>query len=109
MQLDSMEKNDLIFCLLGLNELEKKVILFLFHYPNSKITDIADSVRRHRSSIQKTVSQLINKGLVTRRSVNLRRGYRYIYTPTPKKTIKKSLIRDVNMWSELVKEKIEEW
>ncbi|MEA1992827.1 MAG: helix-turn-helix domain-containing protein [Euryarchaeota archaeon] len=109
MQLDSLEKNELIFCLLGLNGLEGKVFLFLFKNPSSKVTEIAESVHRHRSSIQKTVSQLIDKGLITRKSVNLRRGYQYVYHPIPKKEIKKSLMRDVERWSQLIKERITKW
>lgn len=109
MQLDSMEKNDLISCLLGLNELEKKVLLFLFETPSSSIIEISLSVDRHRSSVQKIVGQLIDKGLLMRKTVTLRRGYNFIYDPIPKEKIKKTLLEDIDRWSELVKERIERW
>jgi len=109
MQLNSLNKNELIFCLLGLNELEGRVLLFLLQNPNAKIMEISKSLSRHRTSIQKTVNQLINKGLIMRKSVNLRRGYNFIYYSIPKQKIKRNLLEDVDTWSELVKEKIKEW
>jgi len=57
MQLDSLDRDELIRCLLGLNELEGKVLLFLLKNPNSKVIEISGSLGKHRTSIQKTLSQ----------------------------------------------------
>lgn len=109
MQLDSLNKNELICCLLGLNELEGKVFLFLLQNPNSRIVKISGSLGKHRTSVQKTVTQLINRGMIMRKTVNLRRGYNFIYYPISKEKIKDSLLKDVEIWSDLVKERIMEW
>ncbi len=109
MQLDSLSRDELVFCLLGLNELEGKVLLFLLKNPNSKVREISESLGRHRTSIQKTLTQLINRGLIMRKPVNLRRGYNFVYTSISREKIKKNLIRDVDTWSEMVKKRIMEW
>jgi len=109
MQLDSLSKDELIFCLLGLNELEGKVLLFLLQNPNSKVTEISGSLGKHRTSIQKTLTQLINTGVIMRKAVNLRRGYNFVYSPISKERIKDNLIKSVETWSDLVKDRIMEW
>ncbi|MCK4247891.1 MAG: hypothetical protein KAV48_01735 [Methanomicrobia archaeon] len=109
MQLDSLNKNELILCLLGLNELEGKVLLFLLKNPNSRVVDISESLGKHRTSVQKTLSQLINRGLIMRKAINLRRGYNFVYYPISKEKIKENLLKDVETWSELVKGRIMEW
>ncbi len=109
MQLDTLEENELVFCLLGLNDLEKDIFLFLLRHPESTVIEIADAVDKHRSSVQKSVGQLMDKGLIMRKSVNLRRGYNFVYYPIPKKRIKENLLQDIEMWSKLVKERVREW
>jgi len=109
MQLDSLNKNELILCLLGLNELEGKVLLFLLKNPNSRVIEVSESLGKHRTSVQKTLSQLINRGVIMRKAVNMRRGYNFVYYSISKEKIKESLLKDVETWSDLVKGRIMEW
>jgi len=39
----------------------------------------------------------------------MRRGYNFVYYSISKEKIKENLLKDVETWSELVKERIMEW
>jgi predicted transcriptional regulator len=106
LQIDRMDEDRLLACLLSLNDLESTVLLYLFSHPDSTTKEIAKAVERHRSTVQKALEQLLSQGLALRRAYSLQRGYAYTYSAISKNELKKAIIRDAREWCKLIEEKL---
>ncbi len=106
LQMDRMDEDRLLQCLLSLNELESTVLFYLFSHPDSTAKEIANAVERHRSTVQKALEQLLSQGLALRESNSLPRGYTYKYSAISKKKLKKAIVEDVKEWCRMVEEKL---
>ncbi|MBU7029376.1 MAG: MarR family transcriptional regulator [Theionarchaea archaeon] len=106
LQIDKMDEDRLLACLLSLNELESTVLFYLFSHPGSTTKEIAQAVDRHRSTVQKALEQLLSQGLTLRKANSLSRGYAYAYAAISKKELKKSIVEDVKEWCKIIEEKL---
>lgn len=106
LQMDKMDEDRLLQCLLSLNELESTVLFYLFSHPDSTAKEIAKAVERHRSTVQKALEQLLSQGLALREASSLQRGYTYKYSAISKKELKKAIVKDVKEWCRMVEEKL---
>jgi predicted transcriptional regulator len=105
LQIDEMDEDQLLTCLLSLNSLESTILLYLFSHPHSTIKQIAQAVNRHRSTVQKALEQLMNQGLALRQANSLPRGYAYTYTAISKQELKKTIVQDIKEWSQMIEKK----
>ena len=106
LQIDRMDEDRLLSCLLSLNDLESTVLFYLFSHPHSTTREIAEAVKRHRSTIQKALEQLLSQGLAVRRAHSLSRGYAYTYSAISKNELKKTIVEDVKEWCGIIEEKL---
>ncbi len=106
LQIDKMDEDRLLVCLLSLNELESTVLFYLFSHPHRTTKEIAEAVKRHRSTVQKALEQLLSQGLALRKASSLSRGYAYTYAAISKKELKKTIVEDVKEWCRLIEEKL---
>ncbi len=106
LQIDRMDEDQLLTCLLSLNDLESTVLLYLFSKPGSTTKEIAKAVKRHRSTVQKALEQLLSQGLALRRANSLHRGYAYTYSAISKKELKKAIVEDVKELADLIEERL---
>jgi predicted transcriptional regulator len=106
LQIDNMDEDRLLACLLSLNDLESTVLFYLFSHPGSTTKEIARAVKRHRSTVQKALEQLLSQGLALRRANSLPRGYTYMYSAISKNELKRAIVNDVREWCKLVEEKL---
>lgn len=91
-QIEGIDLNQLVSGVLNLNELETSILFLLFE-KNLSAVEISDMSNKHRSTIQKALSTLMNKGLIIRRKKGLRRGYHYTYASISKDKVKELMIK----------------
>ncbi|MBD3343209.1 MAG: MarR family transcriptional regulator, partial [Candidatus Lokiarchaeota archaeon] len=98
-------------CILGLNDLESKVLSYLLKHDKVSTAELTEILELDRSSIQRVLQKLIELKLITRKSISLKkfceikgleennkRGYLYIYDAKNIKTIKKQFNLLLDKW-----------
>lgn len=106
MQIDQLDEDRLLACLLSLNSLESTVLFHLFLHPHSTAAEIAQAVRRHRSTVQKALEQLLSQGLALRKTTSLPRGYTYTYAAISREELKRAVVEDVKEWALVIEQKL---
>ncbi len=106
LQVDKMDEDRLLACLLSLNELESTVLFYLFSSPHATAKDIAGAVKRHRSTVQRALEQLLSQGLAVRKATSLPRGYTYTYSAISKDELKKAIVEDMKELARMIEEKL---
>ncbi len=103
-----LEAADIIKCALGIRELEVKTYFTLLDAP-MQVQEIADKLQRNRSTIQRSLTNLISKGLATRRTKSIARGgYYYEYEAAPASEVKKMVRTALDRWYEKMVHFLEE-
>lgn len=105
-QMENFCRRDVLSCVLGLSELEAKIFDLLTE-EELGVAEIAKKVDRDRSTVQRIVKNLIAIGIVSRRSVALKRGRKFVYKAIKKEKIKQKLLSELNSFYERVKLQIE--
>lgn len=90
-----VEASDVMHCFLGLRNLEIDVYFYLLKGA-ATVKEVAEALGKNRSSVQRSIQNLVQRGFASRRSRTLRKGgYVYVYEAvslvTMKKLIKESL------------------
>jgi len=85
-----ISKEDLIKCSLALNKTEYNLLMFLLKKDKSLTAiQISEFMNLDRTTIQKAISNLVEKGLVKRKQKNISGGgYTFLYLIEDKKEIK---------------------
>ncbi len=104
-QIEGIEIHDLVSGVLTLNELETNILFLLFDEHFSAV-QLSEQTQKHRSTIQKALSNLMSKGLIIRKKRGLRRGYHFTYTSIPKAKVKEMMIYYVEEQTRCLKERI---
>ncbi len=95
-------------CVFGIQDHESRTYLTLIEYPGSTVAELADVLDRDRSNVNRSLSTLREKGLVTRRRRLLDSGgYVYQYTAVPVPEAKVMLHEALDEWVAGVHESIE--
>ncbi len=103
-----LEATDIIKCALGIRELEVKTYFTLLGGP-MQVQEIADKLQRNRSTVQRSLTNLISKGLATRRTKSIvRGGYYYEYEAAPASEVKKMVRAALDQWYEKMVRFLEE-
>jgi predicted transcriptional regulator len=95
---------DLMRCILGLQEIEIRIYLELTELKEASVYDIANKIGKDRTTVQKALRSLINCGLVEREKVTETVGYKYIYRPVEFEKVKELMERLLDEWYIGVKE-----
>jgi predicted transcriptional regulator len=97
-------------CVFGIQDHESRTYLVLAEEPGSTVAELADRLDRDRSNVNRSLSTLMEKGLVERRRRLLDPGgYVYQYTAIPVPEAKELLHGALDEWVERVHEVIEEF
>ncbi len=99
---------DILKCSFNLNKSEYNLLQFLFGKDNSMTAnEISEKLRLDRTTIQKAIKSLLEKGLVERKQENLPRGsYVFRYKAKPKEEIKSEAKTMIAKWCENVEREI---
>jgi len=91
--------NDVMRCVFKIKDYEIEVYFYLLDHPGSTIAEVSDSLKKDRSSIQRSLQTLMDKGMINRKFRVLGvGGFAYIYTATPLEETKKSMERELQVW-----------
>ncbi|QFU84738.1 helix-turn-helix domain-containing protein [Natronorubrum aibiense] len=95
-------------CVLGVHTHERRAYFALLEAPGSTTTELADDLDRDRSSVNRSLSTLSEKGLIERdRKILDGGGYVYQYFPIPLSEAKELLHSSVDRWTMHVHDEIE--
>ena len=90
-------------CVFGVQDHESRTYLALAEQPGSTVAELAEQLNRDRSNVNRSLSALMDKGLVERRRRLLDPGgYVYQYTATPVPDAKELLHDALDEWVERV-------
>ncbi|MCD6495703.1 MAG: MarR family transcriptional regulator [Candidatus Aenigmarchaeota archaeon] len=105
----SISEEELIRCSFDLNKTEYNLLIFLMSKNSSlTVSSISAGMGLERTSIQKAVKGLVQKGLVRRTQKNLAKGgYIFLYTPDNKDEIKSRMKYIVRKWYKAVERSID--
>ncbi|WP_128905006.1 helix-turn-helix domain-containing protein [Halorubrum amylolyticum] len=88
-------------CVFGVRDHESRTYLTLLDHPGSTVAELAETLDRDRSNVNRSLSTLREKGLVERRRRLLDSGgYVYQYTAIPVPEAKERLHDALDEWVE---------
>jgi len=83
-----VEASDVMHCFLGLRNLEIDVYFYLLK-GQATVKEVAEALGRNRSTIQRAIQNLVQRGFAHRRTRTLRKGgYVYVYEAVNLATLK---------------------
>ncbi len=101
--------NDVIQCVFDLNELDIKSYKKLKETEGVQATDLADMLKKERSTIYRSLQRLVCSGLCIKKTKTLKKGgYYHIYSPITNKEAKEKINRCIDDWYKKMKETIKE-
>ncbi|WP_456416787.1 helix-turn-helix domain-containing protein [Methanocaldococcus sp.] len=101
--------DNLMACVFGIKISDVKVYFDILKNGPSKINEIAERINRNRSTVQRSVQNLMNAGLVKRKQVNIKEGgYYFIYEAIPFKDAKKIIKKTIKEWCNNMEKWIDE-
>ncbi|MCD6549648.1 MarR family transcriptional regulator [Candidatus Micrarchaeota archaeon] len=96
-----IDLEDIVRCSFDLNKTEYKVMMYLLKHSRRKyrVTEVAKGISLTRTSVQKAIKRLVDRGLVIRFQKNLPGGgYTYVYQIEDKKRIMQRMKDIVTSW-----------
>jgi len=98
-------------CSFGLNKTEIVILKHLLDIKEEEtIEDIITSVKKDRTTIQRSVKRLFEKELIKRRQINLDKGgYVYVYSYRPKAELKEKVSKIFEQFKEMVGNEVQKW
>jgi predicted transcriptional regulator len=104
------EFTHILSCVFGIRDHESRTYLTLLDYPGSTVSELATTLDRDRSNVNRSLSTLREKGLVTReRRLLDPGGYVYQYTAVDLPTAKQLLHDALDEWSTAVHDSIDDF
>lgn len=98
----------ILSCVFGVKDHESRTYLALVERSESTVEELADALERDRSNVNRSLTTLLNKGLVERhRRLLDSGGYVYEYTAVPLPEAKELLHEALDEWVEMVHGRIE--
>ncbi|ABR53929.1 transcriptional regulator, TrmB [Methanococcus vannielii SB] len=96
-------------CVFGLKAFDVAVYFEILKNNPSKINEVADSLNRDRSTIQRSAQNLINAGLLVRKQINIKEGgYFYKYEAISFLEVKELVKKSMEQWCIEVRNWIDE-
>lgn len=98
----------ILACVFGIQSHESRTYLVLLDNPGSTVAELAEELDRDRSNVNRSLTTLLEKGLVTRQRRLLDPGgYVYQYTAVELDEAKEMLHEALDQWVESVHKSIE--
>lgn len=108
METSDPEFQDVLTCAFGIQAHETRTYLELLDHPGSTVEELADELDRDRSNVNRSLTTLMEKGLVEReRRLLDPGGYVYQYTARPLPEAKAMLHEALDEWASVVHDVID--
>lgn len=102
--------DQILRCAFGLSGTEFSTLKALLKKGEATVEELAEQLKKDRTTVQRSMTPLVEKGLVKRRQYNLDGGgYQYSYSPKDKAWIKEHINQHFAHFSEQVKSEVEKW
>ena len=93
--------------LYGISETDALTYFAILEDNTLTLKEITEKINKDRTTAQKTIKKLVEKGLVHRRKINLTKGgIKYSYEAVPFSLVKEKMIEKVNSWQSVAITKI---
>jgi len=110
LETDDPSFQQVLSCVFGIQEHESRTYLTLLDNPGSTVAELAETLDRDRSNVNRSLTTLLEKGLVDRQRRLLDPGgYVYQYTATDLPEAKESLHEALDEWAERVHRAIDDF
>ncbi|WP_247010434.1 helix-turn-helix domain-containing protein [Halorientalis litorea] len=101
---------EVLACVFGIQDHEVRTYLTLLDHPERTVQELADTLDRDRSNVNRSLSTLREKGLAAReRRLLDGGGHVYQYTATPMPAARKLMHETLDEWADYVHERIDEF
>lgn len=101
---------DLVQCNYDLNESEYKIFEQLMKSKKGlSVKELVEKVEKDRTTVQKILTKLLEKDLITKRQINLERGFMFVYFSKNKKEVIEEIEENVNKYFNNLKESLNKW
>ena len=96
-----MSANEIMKCALGVRTTEIEAYCTIVTGGASTVQEVADRLGKSRSTAQRILQNLVDKGLARREEKLIGLGgYQYVYRPVSPKTMKKAVRQSLDRWYE---------
>ena len=110
METDEPELAEVMACVFGIQRHEVRTYHTLLQTPGTTVEELADTLDRDRSNVNRSLSTLREKGLARReRRLLDGGGHVYQYTATPLEDARDLMHDALDAWAEMVHERIDEF
>jgi len=101
---------DLVQCNYDLNDSEYKIFEQLMKSSRGQsVKELVEKVGKDRTTVQKILTKLLDKELITKRQMNLDRGFMFVYFSKNRKEVVEEIEKNVNKYFENLKESLLKW
>jgi predicted transcriptional regulator len=101
---------DVLACVFGIQEHEVRTYRTLLDHPGSTVEELAETLDRDRSNVNRSLSTLREKGLADReRRLLDGGGHIYQYSATPLSEARELMHETLDEWAAYVHERIDEF
>ena len=105
---DRPDFRHILSCVFGVRDHESRTYLALLDRPDSTVEELADDLDRDRSNVNRSLTTLLEKGLVERnRRLLDPGGYVYEYSAVPLPAAKERLHEALDEWTDTVHDRID--
>jgi predicted transcriptional regulator len=110
METDEPELADVMACVFGIQRHEVRTYHTLLETPGTTVEELAETLDRDRSNVNRSLSTLREKGLAKReRRLLDGGGHVYQYTATPLEEARELMHEALDQWAETVHDRIDEF
>lgn len=110
MMAPSPDFNDVMRCVFKIKDYEIEMYFALIEHPNSTAAEISQFFNKDRSSAQRSLQTLMDKGMINRKFRVLDvGGFTYVYIAMPLEELKKIMEHELKVWSSIMCELVREF
>ena len=107
---EEINPQEIIKCALGIKRTEIQAYCVLANKGPITIQDATDLLGKSRSTAQRLLQNLVEKGLATREEELIGLGgYKYVYKPIPPERLKETISKNLDLWYQKMKSELEDF
>jgi predicted transcriptional regulator len=107
---EEITPQEIIKCALGIKRTEIQAYCVLVNKGPITIQEATDFLGKSRSTSQRLLQNLVEKGLATREEELIGLGgYKYVYKPIPPERLKETISRNLDSWYQKMQSELEDF
>ena len=107
---EEITPQEIIKCALGIKRTEIQAYCVLVNKGPVTIQEATDFLGKSRSTAQRLLQNLVEKGLATREEELIGLGgYKYVYKPIPPERLKETISRNLDSWYQKMQSELEDF